>query len=121
MIVSSSSPGLERRQDGWWWNPERQPWPQAIRTVLPQGGRAAVPGGRRVFDLSLAIGYDAFHLTRAEGQFHCQRAFPRSACDDDARAETILSERGLQLDARRILDPDGPVSLTIWRNGSQAS
>ena len=67
MILSSSASGLERRADGWWWNPEALPWDQAIGTVLPEGGRVAVPGGRRVFDLFLAIGYDAFHLTRAEG------------------------------------------------------
>jgi hypothetical protein len=50
MVLSSSSPGLERRADGWWWNPEGLSWDQAIRTVLPEGGQVAVPGGRQVFD-----------------------------------------------------------------------
>ena len=44
-----------------------------------------------------------------------------SGCSDDTRAEAILSERGLSPDSRQILDPTGPVSLTIWRTGSQAS
>ena len=37
MILSSSSPGLERRADGWWWDPAKLPWGEAIRTVLPAG------------------------------------------------------------------------------------
>lgn len=121
MIVSSSSSGLEQRGDGWWWNPERLPWTQAIQTVLPKGGRVAVPGGRRVFDLFLDTGYDAFHLTRAEGIFIPNGVPVFSGRSDDTRAEAILSERGLSPDSRQILDPTGPVSLTIWRNGSQAS
>jgi hypothetical protein len=121
MIVSSSSTGLERRVDGWWWNPERMPWTQAIQAVLPRGGRVAVPGGRRVFDLFLTIGYDAFHLARAEGTFVPNGVPVFSGCSSDTRAESILSECGLRPNPRQILDPAGPVSLTIWRNGSQDS
>jgi hypothetical protein len=121
MILSSSSTGLERRADGWWWNPERQPWTEAIRTVLPDGGRVAVPGGRQVFDLFLGIGYDAFHLTRAEGTYIPHGVPVFSSCDDNTRAETILSAHGLNPDLRQVLDPVGPVSLTIWRNASQDS
>jgi len=121
MILSSSSTGLERRADGWWWNPERQPWTEAIRTVLPDGGRVAVPGGRQVFDLFLRIGYDSFHLTRAEGTFIPNGVTVFSSCDDNTRAETILSAHGLNPDLGQVLDPKGPVSLTIWRNGSRDS
>ncbi len=118
MILSSSSRGLERRSDGWWWNPDRQPWDRAIRTVLPEGGRVAVPGGRRVFDLFLGIGYDAFHLTRAEGA-HVPDGIPVfSGCADGRSAEAILSERGLMPGERRVLDPAGNVSLTIWRRAA---
>ncbi|QRM31253.1 hypothetical protein [Microvirga sp. VF16] len=121
MIVSSSSTGLERRADGWWWNPESLPWAEAIQTVLPKGGRVAVPGGRLVFDLFLGIGYTAFHLTRAEGTFVPNGVPVLSGCDDDTRAEALLSAHGLKPGPRQILDPRGPVSLTIWRNGSQDS
>ncbi|MBJ6127145.1 hypothetical protein [Microvirga splendida] len=115
IVLSSSSSGLERRSDGWWWNPGRLSWDEAIRTVLPEGGRVAVPGGRRVFDLFLAIGYDAFHLTRAEGS-HVPDGVPIfSACRSGRSAEDILSERGLASGERRLLDPAGNVSLTIWR------
>ncbi|MBA1157688.1 hypothetical protein [Microvirga mediterraneensis] len=119
MILSSSSPGLERRPDGWWWNPEALAWDQAIRTVLPGGGRVAVPGGRRVFDLFLAVGYDAFHLTRAEGTSIPDGVPVFSGCREGVSAENVLAEQRLKPEPRRILDPAGPVSLTIWRNGRQ--
>ncbi|WP_230533826.1 hypothetical protein [Microvirga roseola] len=115
MILSSSSPGLERRPDGWWWNPEKLPWDQAIRTMLPNGGRVAVPGGRRVFDLFLGIGYDTFHLSRAEGVRVPGGVALFSACDQGRGAEALLAERGLRPGSRLILDPAVPVSLVIWR------
>jgi hypothetical protein len=115
MILSSSSPGLERRADGWWWDPGKLPWDEAIRTVLPEGGRVAVPGGRQVFDLFLEIGYDAFHLTRAEGT-HVPDGVPVfSACQAGRRAEMILSERGLAPGEHQVLDPAGGITLAIWR------
>jgi hypothetical protein len=74
-----------------------------------------------VFDLFLKIGYDSFHLTRAEGTFIPKGVPVFSSCDDNKRAEAILSEHGLRPEPRQILDPKGPVSLTIWRNGHQDS
>ncbi len=118
MILSSSSPGLERRADGWWWDPAKLPWDEAIRTILPLGGRVAVPGGRQVFDLFLGIGYDAFHLTRAEGT-HVPDGIPVfSECQTGKSAETILSERGFVPVERQVLDPLGRVALTIWRSSA---
>lgn len=115
LIVSSASRDLERRDDGWWWNPNRLPWHQAIRTVLPGGGRVAVPGGRRVFDLFLDIGYDAFHLARAQGARLPNGVALFSECDQGRSAEAVLSSRGLSAGPRQILDPAAPVSLTVWR------
>lgn len=114
LVVSSSSRGLERRPDGWWWNPAATPWDEAVRTVLPEGGRVAVPGGRRVFDLFLGIGYDAFHLTRAEGTRLAGGVALFSACDRGRTAEEVLAESGMTAGPRRILDPAGPVSLSVW-------
>ena len=116
VVLSSSSTGLERRSDGWWWNPDAIPWGKAIRAVLPRGGRVAVPGGRRVFDLFLDIGYDAFHLTRAGGAFIQDGVAVFSGCDAGRSAESILAEKGLKPDARQVLDPQGPVSLTVWKS-----
>ena len=115
MILSSSSPGLERRADGWWWDPGKLPWDEAIRTVLPAGGRIAVPGGRQVFDHFLRIGYDAFHLTRAEGT-HVPDGVPVfSECRAGTSAEMMLSGRGLRPGERQVLDPVGRITLAIWR------
>lgn len=115
VILSSSSQGIERRADGWWWNPQKLSWEEAIRRVLPHGGRVAVPGGRQVFDLFLAIGYDAFHLTRAEGVVVPDGVPVFSECEAGRSAEAILAGAGLKPGTKRILDPDGPVSLLVWR------
>ena len=115
MVLSSASTGLERRPDAWWWNPGAISWGRAIGTVLPEGGRVAVPGGRRVFDLFLGIGYDAFHLTRAEGAFIPGGVAVFSGCDAGRSAEALLSEKGLRPGPPQVLDPQGPVSLTVWR------
>ncbi len=116
MILSSSSNGIERRVDGWWWNPQKLSWEEAIRRVLPYGGRVAVPGGRQVFDLFLGIGYDAFHLTRAEGVVVPGGVAVFSQCDSGRSAETVLSEAGLSPGARQVIDQAVPVSLVVWRS-----
>ncbi len=118
MILSSTSPGLERRADGWWWNPEKLSWDQALQTMLPGGGRVAVPGGRQVFDLFLGIGYSAFHLTRAAGTVGPGGVPVFSGCHEGRSAEAILSESGLKPDACQSLDPAIPATLTIWRSSA---
>jgi hypothetical protein len=113
--VSSRANGLERRPDAWWWNPADLPWQEVAGAVLPQGGRVAVPGGRRVFDLFLAIGYDAFHLSRAVGLSLPGGTALFSACDAGRAAEAVLSEAGLRPGPKRTLDEAGPVILSVWR------
>lgn len=114
LIVSSSSSGLEQRNDGWWWNPQVLSWEEALAQVLPRGGHVAVPGGRRVFDLFLGIGYDAFHLARAEGVRIPGGVALFSACDRGLSAEAVLAGHSMKPGERRILDPTVPVSLTVW-------
>jgi hypothetical protein len=115
VVVSSSVHGLVRRLDGWWWNPAGVPWPEAVAKVLPGGGRVAVPGGQRVFDLFLALGYDVFHLTRAEDAWIGEGVALFSACREGESAEAVLARHGLAPGERRIIDERGPVSLTQWR------
>jgi len=115
MVVSTSAAGVERRQNGWWWNPVQVPWPEAAATALPRGGRVAVPGGRRVFDLFLGLGYAAFHLSRAEGAELPGGVPVFSACLAGRSADEVLDANGLQPGRREILDPEGPVSLVVWR------
>jgi hypothetical protein len=114
LVVSSSSQGLEQRADGWWWNPDRCDWHEAMATILPGGGRVAVPGGRRVFDLFLRIGYDVFHLSRAEGVTIGSGIGLFSACDEGSSACVALFESGLEAGPRQVLDAGHPISLTMW-------
>jgi len=116
LVLSSSARGLELRPDScWWWNPETLPWAEAARALLPEGGRVAVPGGQRVFDLFLGLGFTAFHLSRAEGVFTGPGVALFSACERGQRAETVLARAGLFPAERRVIDETMPVSLTVWR------
>ena len=115
LVLSSESAGLERRPDAWWWDPAKVPWEEAATVVLPEGGRVAVPGGRRVFDLFLALGYDAFHLSRAEGVRLGSGIALFSACETGESADSVLARHGLAPGRRRVIDPAGPVSLRVWR------
>lgn len=115
MVVSGRAAGLERRADGWWWNPAELPWAEAAARALPAGGRVAVPGGRGVFDLFLRLGYDAFHLSRAEAVKLPGGVPVFSACAGQGGAEAVLRAAGLRPGAREVLDPVGPVSLVVWR------
>src|SRR5207249_1297241 len=49
-----------------WWNPRGASLEKAWQTLGALRGPLAVIGGTEVFGLFLAIGYDAFHLSRAE-------------------------------------------------------
>jgi hypothetical protein len=115
LVVSSRANGLEQRSDAWWWNPADLSWREAARAVLPGGGQVAVPGGRRVFDLFLAIGYDAFHLSRVVGLRIPGGVALFSACDEGRDAEAVLSGAGLRPGPKRILDVGKPVILSVWR------
>lgn len=115
LVLSRSPDGLERRADAWWWNPERLSWSEASAALLPAGGRVAVPGGRDVFDLFLGLGYDAFHLTRAERvRLGAGRAV-FAACERGLSAEAVLAGAGLGAEPAEALDAAAGVTLTIWR------
>jgi hypothetical protein len=114
LVMSASVPALERRDDGWWWNPAGLPWRDVIGRLVPQGGRVAIPGGRRVFDFFLNLGYTAFHLSRAEGILVPGGVPLFSACAMGERAESVLARSGLVAGECRTIDPDAPVTLTVW-------
>jgi hypothetical protein len=114
LVMSGSVAALERREDAWWWNPAGLPWPDAVGVVAPTGGRVAVPGGRRVFDFFLEIGYTAFHLSRAEGILVPGGVPLFSACCAGERAESVLARSGLVVGESRTIDPAVPVTLTVW-------
>jgi len=115
LVVSNSAARLEAREGEIWWRPAAAPWRDVAAALLPKGGRVAIPGGQGVFDLFLAIGYDAFHLTRGLGVIAPGGRALFSACDQRASAEAVLTKAGLQPREKRILDKAANIVLTVWR------
>jgi hypothetical protein len=115
LVVSRAAAGLERRADGWWWDPARVAWADVAAQLLPSGGLVAASGGQVVFDLFLEIGFDEFHLSRAHGVTLPGGRGVFSACESGVAAETALAEGGLSLSERIALDPAHGVEMTIWR------
>ena len=68
-----------------------------------------------MFDLFLALGYDVFHLTRAEDVRIGEGVALFSACRQGESAEAVLARHGFAPGERRIIDEAGSVSLTDWR------
>ena len=117
LVVSNSARGLEKRGDETWWRPTEMVWSDLAADLLPTGGRVAVPGGQGVFDLFLAIGYDAFHLTRGHGVTAPGGRALFSACDQGISAEAVLACAGLNPKEMKVLDPAANIALTVWRKG----
>ncbi len=115
LVVSSQARGLEPRGDAWWWDPAQAPWREVTAALLPEGGRVAVPGGQRVFDLFREIGYGAFHLSRARNVLLPGGRALFAACERGRRAEAVLSGASLRADAEETLDAAAHVTLTLWR------
>ena len=115
LVLSSSADGVERRADAWWWNPARASVDEALDAAAPEGGVVAVPGGRRVFDLFLELGFDAFDLARA-WKVEIPGGIPIfSAVKTGKRPENLLTVRGLSARSSEMLDPDAGIELTLWR------
>ena len=113
LVLSSGANGVERRDDAWWWNPAAAPLAEALALAAPQGGLVAVPGGRRVFDLFLDVGYDEFHLTRVD-HLRLGAGVPLfSAVAAGSGAATVLAGHGLVADPPLPLEAG--VHLSVWR------
>jgi hypothetical protein len=115
LVLSSRARGLERRADGWWWNPQYVPIADALDQVAPRGGVAAVVGGQRVFDMFLDAGYDQFDLARAE-RVKIPGGLPIFAEVKHGRTpEQAFAHRGLAPVSKQVLDAANHVTLTVWR------
>ena len=115
IVVSSSANGIERRGDVWWWNPEHASLEAALKAAAPGGGIVVVPGGRRVFDLFLELGFDEFHLAHVHG-VNIPGGIPIfSECTPHHSAEAALAAHGLEPQPTEILDANADVSVTVWR------
>jgi hypothetical protein len=113
LVLSTQAAGIEHRGDAWWWNPAEVALASALALAAPGGGIVAVPGGRRVFDLFLDVGYDEFHLTRADRVRIGDGVALFSAIGGGVGAEAVLAGRGLAADAPVAID-DG-VRVVVWR------
>jgi hypothetical protein len=115
LIISTGAKGVERRDDGWWWNPAEAPLAIALNSAAPRGGTAAVPGGRYIFDLFLKVGFHAFHLARAN-RVHIPGGIPIfSAIEEGRSVEDVLAEAGLAAAPEETLDEAAHVTLVTWR------
>jgi hypothetical protein len=118
LVLSAAAHGVERRNDTWWWNPAEAPLTDALRTAAPGGGLVAVPGGMRVFDLFLSVGYDAFHLTRVADVRVPDGTPLFSTISPNYTADDVLAAHGLRPGAPEPLAPGA--RLTIWRPAATA-
>jgi hypothetical protein len=115
LVVSRTAAGLEQRADGWWWDPAQVGWPEVAARLLPGGGEVAAGGGQGLFDLFLAIGFDAFHLSRAR-HVTLPGGLPIfSACGAGVTADQVLTNAGLRVGEHLPLDPEAGVEMDVWR------
>jgi dihydrofolate reductase len=96
------------------WNPAGAALQEAWEGLGLSAGLLAVIGGTDVFGLFLELGYDAFHLSRADNvQLPGGRpAFPGIP---PRTPEELLSRRGLRPDPARVLDRPAGLTLVTWR------
>jgi dihydrofolate reductase len=97
------------------WNPAGTPFEAARLATGVRQGLLAVIGGADVFAAFFAVGYDAFHLTRANrAQIPGGHSiFPASL--SDRSPEEVLKAHGLRPGPLRLLDPVAGVTLVTWR------
>jgi len=95
------------------WNPAGASLLDALRAIEVDRGMIAVIGGTDVFGLFLTIGFDAFHLSRANrARLPGGRpVFP----DVPAKTpEQVLQDAGLKPGPRQLLDAANDISLMTW-------
>ncbi|MEA2975622.1 MAG: hypothetical protein QOF19_1142 [Alphaproteobacteria bacterium] len=97
------------------WNPAGATFDEAWRGLGLTSGVLAIIGGTDVFGLFLDIGYDVFHLTRAErARLPGGRpVFP----EVPARSpEDLLQSHGLKPGPAQMLDAEQEVTLVTWKS-----
>ena len=116
LIVTRRIPGVGRHPDNpkaVLWNPAGASFADAWGILGVQGGVLAVIGGTEIFGIFLDIGYDAFHLTRAD---HVRLpggrpVFPQVPA---STAEEVLRSHGYRPGPTRLLDPENNIRLVTW-------
>ena len=116
LIVTRRIPAIARHPDNpkaVLWNPAGGGFEDAWEMLGVDGGLLAVIGGTDIFGIFLDIGYDAFHLTRAD---HVRLpggrpVFPQVPA---STPEDVLRSRGYQPGPARLLDAEKDVELVTW-------
>jgi dihydrofolate reductase len=95
------------------WNPAGASFSEACAALGVKNGTIAIIGGTDVFGLFLDIGYDAFHLSRAnKARLPGGRpVFPQVPTQTP---EDVLASHGLHPGERRVLDAQADASLVTW-------
>jgi dihydrofolate reductase len=95
------------------WNPAGAPFADAAHAIGVNSGRVAVIGGTDVFGLFLDIGYDTFHLSRAN-KVRLPDGRPVFPQVPARTPEEILSEHGLVPGPTQVLDREADATLVDW-------
>jgi dihydrofolate reductase len=95
------------------WNPAGASFEEAWDVLGVEGGVLAVIGGTEVFGLFLDIGYDAFHLSRAN-RVRLPGGRPVFPDVPALSPEEVLRRRGLRPGAVRVLDAERDATLVTW-------
>jgi len=116
LVLTRRVPTLKRQgRRTWLWNPAGRAVAEVLAELAPEGGRIAVVGGRGVYELFLALGYGAFHLSVAT---RCRVPGGVPVFEGVTGAEAAarrLNAAGLTPGARLLLDAAAGVSLQVFR------
>lgn len=102
------------------WNPAGASLNEALSALDVDRGMIAVIGGTDVFGLFLTIGFDAFHLSRAD-RARLPGGRPVFPDVPVKTPEQVLQEAGLKPGPRQLLDAANDVSLVTWIRPSSDS
>jgi dihydrofolate reductase len=95
------------------WNPTGISFVAACAAVGVEEGTVAIIGGTDVFGMFLDLGYDAFHLSRAD-KVRLPGGRPVFPQVPAQTPEEVLATHGLRPGERRVLDAQADVSLVTW-------
>jgi dihydrofolate reductase len=98
------------------WNPAGASFEQAWSALGIPGGLLAVIGGTEIFGMFLGIGYDAFHLSRAD-RVHLPGGRPVFPGVPSRTPEDVMRSHRLKPGPSRTLDASQDATLTTWLPG----
>jgi hypothetical protein len=117
LVLTRAIPALApdpERPHAFLWNPAGASLDAACAALGLAAGRLGVVGGTYVFDLFLDIGYDAFHLSRADKVQLPGGPPVFSQIGPDRSPEAVLAHHGLEPGPVQVLDAAHAVSLVDW-------